>query len=177
VEVVHDPEQLSSSYRQFETTQRSSGKIWGIVTLSIAGLCIIALGLWIFLPLGIFTLPKPEESPEFKALKEEVQKLRSEISPLKNELQTLRSEQKASQEQLVALNEKITALTKKAESKGEPKTPKKAIVYKIKQGDTLNSIAKKYQVHPEDIRRWNQLSAKTLPPPGKTITIYSPNDS
>jgi LysM repeat protein len=177
VELGDEPEQPTSSLKQPGFTQCSFLKKWGVVPIFFIGLVILALGLWVFLPAGIFSIKKLEESPEFKALKEEVQKLRSETSPLKNEIQSLQAEQKAIQEQVAALKDKTTVLAKKIESQGEKKASSKAVLYKIKKGDTVASIANKFQVRPEDIRRWNHLSSKSFPKPGKTITVYPHSDS
>ncbi|MBA4392198.1 MAG: hypothetical protein C0407_01465 [Desulfobacca sp.] len=177
VEVEHEPEQFSFSSRQPVATRRSSLKNWGLVPIFLVGLVILGLGLWMFLPPGSFSIKKQEESAEFKALKEEVQKLRSETSPLKSEIESLKAEQKAFQEQLGALKDKITILVKKTESQGEKKASLKAVGYTIKKGDTISSIANKFQVLPEDIRRWNRLPSKNIPKPGKTITIYPHTDS
>jgi LysM repeat protein len=172
VEVGHEPEQFSSSSRQPGVSQQSFLKKWGLIPTFLVGLVILALGLWMFLPPGMFSNKKQEESPEFKALKEEAKKLRSETSLLKNDIQSLQAEQKAFQEQLAAFKDKITVLAKKSESQDEKKASPRAIVYKIKKGDTLGSIAKKFQVRPEDIRRWNGLSSKSIPKPGKITTVY-----
>ncbi len=177
VEVGHEPEQISSSSRHPGVRRPSSMKKLGLVPVFLIGLVILALGLWMFLPPGILSNNKPEESPEVKALKEEVQRLRSEISPLKNDLQALQAEQKALQERLAALKDDLTGLAKKTETQGDKKASPKAIVYKIQKGDTFSSIAKKFQVRPEDIRRWNRLPSKRIPKPGKTITVYPQTDS
>lgn len=177
VEVIHEPEPHSSSGRSFEATRPSLIKKWGIPTIVLAGLAIAGIGLWMFFPPGIFSPKKPEDSPEFKALTEAVQKLNSETTPLKNEIQTLRTEQKAIQEQLTALSEKLSVLTKKTENRTDNKKSKKSIIHKIKKGDTISSIAQKYQVQPEDIRRWNHLPPKTNPKPGRKITIFFPSES
>jgi LysM repeat protein len=177
VEVGQDSEQFPSASSHLGATRRSSQVKWGLVPIVLIGLMILALGLWMFLPPGIFSAKKQEESPEFKALKEEVLRLRSETSPLKNAIQSLQAEQKALQEQITTLKDQLTILTKKIESQGDKKASPKATFYKIQKGDTLISIAKKFQVRPEEIRRWNHLPSKALPKPGQTITVYPHIDS
>lgn len=177
VEVEHESEYLSGPSSQMGATRHSPQKKWGVVPIGLVGLVILALGLWIFLPPGFFSDKKQEESLEFITLKDEVLKLRSEISPLKNAIQSLQAEQKGLQEQLTGLKDKLTVLEKKTETQGGRKASPKATLYKIQKGDTVGSIAKKFQVRPEDIRRWNHLPSKGLPKPGKTITIYPHTDS
>jgi LysM repeat protein len=175
VEVIHAEEHRSSSVKQNEANRWSFLKKRGLIPYSLAGLGILVLGLMV--AAGFFSGKKPEESPEFKALKEEVKKLSAQTDPLKNEIQTLRAEQKVQQEQLTVLKEKVAVLTKKPEGRGTHSAPKKLISYKIKKGDTIQSIAQKYQVQQEDIRRWNHLPPKGRLKPGQKVIIHSSAES
>jgi membrane-bound lytic murein transglycosylase D len=65
------------------------------------------------------------------------------------------------------------APAKKIEKAQEKKPLRKTFVYKIRPGDTLPSLAKKFGVDPEDIRRWNNLSPKAGLEVGHLLTIYS----
>ncbi len=47
-----------------------------------------------------------------------------------------------------------------------------AIIHKVKSGETLQSIAKKYKVSASDIASWNNISKKRPLRAGKNITIY-----
>ena len=47
------------------------------------------------------------------------------------------------------------------------------IVYRVKSGDNLWKIAKKFDVAHKDIARWNGISSKALLKPGKKLTIYN----
>ncbi len=180
VEVAHEPDECSSSSGYQGRTHPASSKKWLFIPIILVGLVVLALGLWMVLPPGFIPTQKQSESPEFKALKEEVQKLKGESSPLKNEIQSLQEGQKglegqvkALQEQATAIKEQLTVLAKKPETHGVKKAAPKATTYKIKKGDTFNSIAQKFHVQPDDIRHWNRLSSKNKPQPGQTITIYS----
>lgn len=44
--------------------------------------------------------------------------------------------------------------------------------YKVRSGDSLWTIAKKFNVSYNDLARWNQLSLKSILKPGKRLTIY-----
>ena len=181
VEVNHESEEYSSP-TGYQGPRRSFAlKKWMLVPILLLGTTGLAFGLWMVLQSGVFSGKKQPESPELSALKTEVQKLRGELGPLKNEIQSLKEEQKAFQErtkvlqgQVTALKDQLTVLAKKRDSRGDKKPTPKVIVYRIQKGDTLASIAKKFRVGPDDLRRWNRLPSKGKLKPGQTITIYSP---
>jgi LysM repeat protein len=177
VEVIHEPQELYSSAKESPTESRGVLKKWGALTRSLVGLGVLGLGVWGISAMGLFSVKKAEESPEFKALKEEVKKLNAQTIPLKNEIQILRNDQKAVQEQLAVLKEKISGLTKKTEGRAEKTNAPPPIHYKIKKGDTIPAIAQKYKVQAEDLKRWNPFLSKGNPKPGKMIIIYSPAQS
>ena len=152
-----------------------------LVLIVLIGTIGLGFGLWILLQSGMVSGKKQPESPELLALKGEVQKLKGEIDPLKNEIQSLKEELKAFQErtkvlqgQVSALKDQLAGLANKKDSKGYKKPAPKVIIYKIKKGDTLVSVAKKFRVRPDDLRRWNHLPLKGKLNPGQIITIYSP---
>jgi membrane-bound lytic murein transglycosylase D len=47
-----------------------------------------------------------------------------------------------------------------------------AISHKVKKGETIQSIAKKYKVSASDIANWNNISQRKPLIPGKTLVIY-----
>lgn len=59
--------------------------------------------------------------------------------------------------------------------KAEKKAPK-ATQYVVRKGDTLRSIAKKFNVAVDDIARWNKVSARHLMP-GTKVMVYASNAS
>lgn len=173
VEVIHEPEAYSSSSGYRGITRPPSSKKWILIPIILIGIVFLAMGLWMVLPTEFSLFKGSAESPEFKTLQAEVQKLRTESDLLKKEIQSLQEAQKALQEQVTALKDQLTVLAKKTETMGEKKPVPRAILYKSQKGDTLNSIAKKFHVHPEEIRRWNRLPLKSQPQPGQKLTIYS----
>ena len=44
--------------------------------------------------------------------------------------------------------------------------------YEVKRGDTLWSIAKRFDVSHEDILRWNELESAAVITPGDALTIF-----
>jgi len=182
VEVSHIPEGPSSSsgYQPRSTRSLSFNK-WVLVPILLLGIAGLVFGLWMVIQSGRFQSKKQTESPDLTALKGEVQKLKGELDSLKNEIQSLKEGQKAFEEhtkvlqgQVTALKGQLAGLAKKRDAFEDKKPGPKAFVYKIKKGDTLNSIAKKFRVGPDDLRRWNRLPLKGKPQPGQIITIYSP---
>lgn len=63
---------------------------------------------------------------------------------------------------------KATATQLASSSKAKPDS---ATYYKVKQGDTMYMIAKRFNVEMQHIKRWNPRSGKALKP-GQTITLY-----
>ena len=173
VGVIHEPEDYPSSPGYPGITSPPSKKRGVLISIILVVVACLAMGLWMVLSAGIIPFQKQTESPEFKALKEEVQKLRTEADPLKKEIQSLQEGRKTLQEQVTALKDQLMVLAKKTESSVEKKAAPKAILYKTQKRDTVGSIANKFHVRPEDIRRWNRLSSKGNPPSGQNITIYS----
>ncbi len=66
----------------------------------------------------------------------------------------------------------------KAEAKVEPPVPVaktaadagKTLVYRVRRGDTLWEIGRRFKVSPADIRRWNKLRGSRITP-GDTLTV------
>ncbi|MGA3086137.1 MAG: LysM peptidoglycan-binding domain-containing protein [Thermodesulfobacteriota bacterium] len=181
VEVSHIPEgpSFSSGYQPRSTRSLSFNK-WVLAPILLLGIAGLAFGLWMVIQSGGFSSKKQTEFPELTTLKGEVQKLKVESDSLKNEIQSLKKGQKAFEEQTKVLQGQVTAmkgqlasLAKKRDAFEDKKPGSKAFVYKIKNGDTLNLIAKKFRVSPDDLRRWNRLPLKGKPQPGQIITIYS----
>jgi len=58
----------------------------------------------------------------------------------------------------------------KAQSDDEPSSESSKSVYKVRKGDTLWSIAKKYGVNVDDIKKWNKIADNIKP--GDKLVIY-----
>ena len=181
VEVNQESEEYSSPPRFTRPKRSFALNKWVLVPIFLAGIALLASGLWLILPSGWFPSIKQTETPEFIALRTEVQKLKGEVSSLKNELQFLKEEQKSLQEwtkalqgQVANFKDQLTVSAKKKDSQRDKKPKTKVIVYKIQRGETLASIAKKFRVGQDDLKNWNHLPAKGKLKPGQTITIHSP---
>jgi LysM repeat protein len=179
VEVNSDLEENSSSTGYQKPRRSFISNNWVLTLILLFGAVGFGFGLWILLQSGVFSSKKQPEFPELSVLKAEVQKIKGEIDPLKNEIQALKVELKACQDRIQAfqghittLKDQVTNLAKKRDPQGDKKRAPKVIVYKIKKGDTLASIAKKFRVFPDDIRHWNNLPDKGKLNSGQVITIY-----
>ncbi len=53
-------------------------------------------------------------------------------------------------------------------------TKPRSTQYTVRRGDTLSSIAKRYNVAANDIQRWNNISAKRPLNPGLKVTLFIP---
>jgi LysM repeat protein len=186
VEIGHEPGEYVSppGFQRPRSHQSASIKKWIIGLIIPAVIGVLVLGTWVTRPWGLFFNKPATESPEPRALKTEVEKLKSGNDLMIKDLQSLKEGQKKAEDQLGKLQEEVkslkehqTLLEKKAEAPVAKKPGSQTIVYKVKKGDTLQAIARKFDVKSEDIRRWNHLPANNQPKPGQKITIHSPSES
>lgn len=49
---------------------------------------------------------------------------------------------------------------------------KKTVVYKVRKGDSVWSIARRFGVSYQDLLRWNNLSKRSVIQPGQTLTVF-----
>lgn len=59
-----------------------------------------------------------------------------------------------------------------AKSREQARQAKEAVVYKVRHGDSLWSIADKFGVSHTDLMRWNKLTQRTLLHPGDKLRVY-----
>jgi LysM repeat protein len=173
VEVEHfDDYHPPSGNRRPARPPFNKKRLWVPVLLGAA--VLLAFGLWQILPADFFSGKRPSESSEIKSLREEIQKLKGEGEFQKKEIQGLKEGQKVFQEQVTALEDQLKLLAKRPEPPAEKKAAPPKIVYKTQKGDSLESIARKFRVRPEDIRRWNRLPQAYKAKPGRTLTLFPP---
>ena len=179
VDVAHEPEEHPPLSGYQRTQQSSSLKKWGLGLILFVMLGSLAFGVWMIFPTSRLQ-NKNQTSPQVSKIETgEIPEAKQEIITLKNEIQPLREGQKAIQEQIKELQEqvksikdKITALEKKNEPKVEKKAPAKAVWVRVKRNETLDSIAKKFNVSPDDIRKWNKIPSKKSLKPGQKLILH-----
>jgi LysM repeat protein len=170
---------------------------WVLGLILVAALAALGYAFWLIWGMKPLSPAKPSVPPEIVALRGEVQKINTDLGGLLKDLGDLKAEQKTTAEKLAGLQSQLAQLSKKMEAtpvkkmesapakkvesapakkveKVQEKKPvHKTFIYKVRPGDTLPSLAKKFGVDPEDIRRWNNLSPKAGPEVGQLLTIYS----
>ncbi len=57
------------------------------------------------------------------------------------------------------------------------KSSNKSVVYQVRRGDSLSSIAARFQVAINDVMRWNQLDKGDYLKPGQELTLFVNNNS
>ena len=57
------------------------------------------------------------------------------------------------------------------------KSSNKSMVYQVRRGDSLSSIAARFQVAVNDVMRWNQLGKSDYLKPGQELTLFVKNNS
>ena len=57
------------------------------------------------------------------------------------------------------------------------KSSNKSMVYQVRRGDSLSSIAARFQVAVMDVMRWNQLGKSDYLKPGQELTLFVKNNS
>lgn len=158
---------------------------WVLGLILVAALAALGYAFWLIWGMKPVTQSKPSVSSEIVALKGEIQKLTTDLNGLRKELGDLKTEQKTTAERVTGLQGQWANLSKKMESvpaknvekvqvkKAQVKKPaRKTFVYKIQPGDTVPSVARKFGVDPEEIRRWNNLTPKAGLQVGQLLTIY-----
>ncbi len=68
------------------------------------------------------------------------------------------------------LTVKQVKISSRSVASAKGKKGKRKITYKVKKGDTLSSISRRYKVPVSDLQRWNRKSSKLTP--GQGVVIY-----
>jgi LysM repeat protein len=137
-------------------------------------LALLLTAIWAAWQQGAAVKGKAADATQFQNLQGQVQRLEQEWNRFGKEMDALRGEQKVLSDQIRVLKDHLAAIQAKTEKPPEKKETPRAISYKVKKGDTLQSIARRFQVRPEDIRKWNRLGSRGEVTPGKTVTLYPP---
>jgi LysM repeat protein len=190
-------EQRGPDWRARPVQEKKPITRWVLGPILVAALAALGYAFWLIWGMKPLPSAKPSVPPEIVALRGEVQKLNTELRGLTKDLGDLKAEQKTTAQKLAGLQGQWANWSKKMESSApkkiesppakkiesapaqkiekarEKKPARKTFVYKIRPGDTLPSLAKKFGVDPEDIRRWNNLSPKAGLEVGQLLTINS----
>ncbi|MEW6186330.1 MAG: LysM peptidoglycan-binding domain-containing protein [Thermodesulfobacteriota bacterium] len=153
----------------------------GIGVLVVLGLAGTGYGLWSGLGRGRPVAEQVPNSTEIAILKSEILQLRIEVQTIQKDLQTLKEGQKTLPDQVKGLQEPINRpkepLLIPAAQKDSPRVAKpapKTLTYKIKRGDSLSSVAKKFRVTSNDLLRWNRLPRNSKLKTGQILILHPP---
>jgi LysM repeat protein len=153
----------------------------GIGVLVVLGLAGLGFGLWSGLGGKRPAAEREPSAAEIASLKSEIQHLKSEVQTLRNDLLTLKDGQKTQPEQVKGLQEpsiqQKAPAPEQASQKDSLKVTKpasKTLIYKVKSGDSLYSVAKKFRVSPNDLLRWNRLPRNSKLKVGQTLFLHPP---
>lgn len=109
---------------------------------------------------------------------EQTEKVDKTLNTVRGSLTQLESRLKAleiRQKQLETVNQGLVAKIAKPERRSGPEkstSGKEKIQYKVRKGETVFSIAKKFRVFTDDLRRWNHLEKNKGIRPGDILIIY-----
>jgi LysM repeat protein len=181
VEIGRDLEEHPFSSNNQKAISSALWKKMGIGGVLILGMAVLSFGLWSGFRTESPSLNKDLALPEITFLKNEIAKLKTEVITIKSDLQAIKEGQKGLPDQVKGLQEPIatpkenspTPAAKKDSQKASKSAPK-PVIYSIRRGDNFSSIAKKFRVAPNDLRRWNRLPQNSKLKPGQLLTIYPP---
>jgi LysM repeat protein len=113
-----------------------------------------------------FKEQEEKSDKKFKSLQEGLVQLESRLKKMEDR----QTQTENSQKELLA---KTIKPPKPPSEIKKPATAssKEKIEYKVKRGDTLSTIAKKYKVSREDLARWNKIDKNKTLQAGETLTI------
>lgn len=179
VEVGFDPGGSACSSGYQKVSPPSALKKWTLAIILPLVMAGLTFGLWMTFQSGSSSVEIQTQSLslEIKSLKETVEQQKSEIDLYKKEIQSMQAGLKSLQEQVGTLKEQLAGLAKKKETPKEKNASSKEIIYTVQKGDTLPSIARKFKVKVDELRRWNRLPSKKNPNPGQKITLHPSQDS
>lgn len=66
---------------------------------------------------------------------------------------------------------KVGKMEKRLAGETKPTPPKEKIHYRVKKGETLQTIAKKFKVSADDLARWNKLDKNRPVRPGDSLVL------
>jgi LysM repeat protein len=102
---------------------------------------------------------------KFKSLQEGLAQLESRLKKLEDRQTQMENSQKE------FLARTVKAQKQSGDIKKPATAPKEKIEYKVKKGETLATIAKKYKVTREDLARWNKIDKNKALQTGETLII------
>jgi LysM repeat protein len=174
-------ENLSETEDQLSQGQESPDQFkqrFKLSTLEILFGSLILLGLlyigyFIFFQEGTGTNSKLEKKIKTMeaGMLEQSEKIGKDVKAVQNNQVQMESRLKALENANRDLLAKIGRVEKRPPEERKAPPVKEKIQYKVKKGETLRTIAKKFKVTPEDLARWNKLDKTKPVRVGETLVI------
>ncbi len=141
---------------------------------SLIVLGLLYIGYFIFFQESSGTYSKLEKKIKtMEAISlEQAEKIDKTVKTAQNTQSQLESRLKALENANRDLLAKVGKFEKRPPEEKKPSPVKEKIHYKVKKGETLRSIARKFRVSPDDLRRWNKMDKNKLVRTGEILTIY-----
>jgi LysM repeat protein len=164
--------QIPESSTQFK--QRFKISNLEILFGSLILLGLLYIGYFIFFQESGGTATKLEKKLKTieVSTQEQNEKLDKTIKELQNQQAQLDSRMKTLENANRDLLAKIGRIEKRPVEEKKPSPKKEKIQYKVKKGETLQTIAKRFKVSSEDLARWNKLDKNKPVKIGDTLIIY-----
>lgn len=103
---------------------------------------------------------------------EQAEKIDKTVKTAQNTQSQLESRVKALENANRDLLAKVGKFEKRPPEEKKLSPVKDKIHYKVKRGETLRSIAKKFRVSPDDLSRWNKIDKNKFVRLGEILVIY-----
>jgi LysM repeat protein len=140
---------------------------------SLILLGLLYIGYFIFFQEGTGTSLKLEKKIKTMeaGMLEQAEKIGKDVKAVQNNQIQMETRLKALENTNRDLLAKIGRMEKRPVEEKKPSPVKEKIQYKVKKGETLRTIAKKFKVSPEDLARWNKLDKNKPVRIGETLVI------
>jgi LysM repeat protein len=134
---------------------------------------LLYIGYFIFLQDGSGAASKLEKKLKAveKSTLEQTEKFDKQVKEAQGNQAQMEVRLKALENANRDLLAKIGSMEKRSGEEKKVSSGKEKIQYKVKKGETLRSIAKKFKVTTEDLARWNKLDKNKAVRKGETLVI------
>lgn len=141
---------------------------------SLIVLGLLYIGYFIFFQESSGTYSKLEKKIKtMEAISlEQAEKIDKTVKTAQNTQSQLESRLKALENANRDLLAKVGKFEKRPPEEKKLSPVKEKIHYKVKRGETLRSIARKFRVSPDDLARWNKMDKNKLVRLGEILIIY-----
>lgn len=178
VEIDGEMEVPSPPTPNSKTESSLKGKKIGLVLLLAIGVGGLIFGFWSASKGRIPIKDGEGLHSEISTLKKELARLDQEMNLLKNDLNILKEKAKVVNEPVRGLKEQEMGSSSTPPRPSSPltvRTPSKPLIYRVRRGDTVDSVAKRFKTTSKELKRWNHLKANEPLIPGRNLIVRPAN--